>query len=161
MANLNLTINNLDSILTSEAGPIVAAIACQVITARTNAARPTDETMAAKSIRGMMRGDFQARLAKAMQVEEQQVMQLTNALARSAGDVLDALGASMGDGLERSRDESDEDYRARLEAANDLETKPIRLAMRTAADNLAAELLGSPGPVLDLLSATTSEMSKG
>ena len=158
MPNLNINLTNIEDTLKAEAAPVVLELACRVVIARTNAARPSDESMAAKSIRGMMRGDFQARIAKAMTDEERGVQQIGDALGRAKGAVLDGLGATMS--VARNPDETDEDFRARLGAANNLEDKPVRTAIRDAADALVAALLEAPGPVMALVTATADEMSQ-
>ncbi len=156
MPNLNLNLNNIQETLKAEAGPAVVELACRVAQARANSARPTDESLAAKSIRGAMQGSFQARIAKAMSEEERSVQQIATALAKSKGPALDGLGGAMS--VPRDRQESDEDYRVRLEAANDLELKPLRTAIREAGETLMETLVNNPGPVLDLISETAAEM---
>jgi hypothetical protein len=157
MPNLNLSLPNIQDTLKAEAAPVVLELACRIIIARTNAARPTDESMAAKSIRGMMRGDFQARLAAALQDEEKHVLAVQNALTKAQGAALDGIGGTMG--TPRVEGETDADYRARLEGANDLEAKPVRSSLRSAAEALADTLLENPGPVVDLLNATANVMA--
>lgn len=156
MPNLNLNLSNIQDTLKAEAGPAVAELACRVAQARANAARPTDESLAVRSIRGAMQGSFQARIAKAMGEEERSVQQIATALAKSKGAALDGLGGAMA--VAREHEESDDDYRVRLEAANDLELKPLRSAIREAGETLMETLVNNPGPVLDLINETATDM---
>lgn len=156
--DLSLNLSNIDNTLIEEAGPVVMQIATAIVNSRTNTLRPTGESMAAKSIRGVLRGDFQSRLVAAMTTEERTVQQNAAAISAGTGATLDGIGGSLG--IERNRDELDVGYRIRLETANDLELQPLRSAFRTAAENLTVVLLGAVGPVLDVVNETVSEMAQ-
>ena len=153
MATLNLSISNLETVSRAEAAPIILELGCRVVAARAAASRPSEDARG-RAIRNALRTDCAGRMAGAMREEERQV-QATAQL--NGGSALDTVGASLS--VTRNGGETDQDYRARLSAANDIEAKPVRAAIVAAMDAAVAALLDTPGPVQDLLNASTDELA--
>lgn len=156
MATLNLSISNLETVSRAEAAPIILELGCRVVAARAAASRPSEDARG-RAIRNALRTDCAGRMAGAMREEERQVQATAQLIRTNGGSALDTVGASLS--VTRNGGETDQDYRARLSAANDIEAKPVRAAIVAAMDAAVAALLDTPGPVQDLLNASTDELA--
>lgn len=155
--SLSLSIPDLDAIATAEARVTILELACRIIAARQAAGRP-QETPAQISIRNSLAGNLRQSLVTALTQEERDTLTTGEAITKSSGAALDGLGGTLG--VTRNGGETDEDYRVRLTAANDLEEKPTRKALREAADTMLNGLLGGPGPVMDLVGSVVTDMAR-
>lgn len=155
--SLSLSIPDLESITTAEARVSLLELATRITAARAAADGATrGASMANTSIRNALAGNVRQKLVTALAQEERETVQFSEAITKNKEAGLDAVAAALG--TARTGGESDADLRVRLDALNDLEAKPLRSAIRDAADAMLDTLLTGPGPVMDLVSAVSVEM---
>ncbi len=147
---VSLTDAEVSAIIKDEAKAAILRLACGVVMAR-KAKGMADESRAVTAVRQQARAMVESRITRAVSEEESRSAKVIAILGKARPDQLDGLGAQLK--IDRTTDETDEDYLARMLAATDLEIQPWRSLLGDAMEAALDAVVAATGTPLVTIAA--------